>query len=74
MPRREIVRFNQIHPNWHLMVKRLCVKTGFLDKNFMVSVSLQELAIYDYAKANASDVVAVPYAVDAVKGDSEGKA
>ncbi len=33
VPRREIVRYNEVHPNWHFAVKGLCVKMGFVDKN-----------------------------------------
>lgn len=33
VPRREIVRYNEVHPNWHLVVKGFCVKMGFVNKD-----------------------------------------
>lgn len=35
VPRREIVRYNEIYPNWHLIVRGFCIKTGFLGKELV---------------------------------------
>lgn len=64
VPRREVVRYNEVHPNWHLVVKGLCVKMGFVDKNQVTQVTLKEVSIVDYYKQGSCNSAAVPYAID----------
>ncbi len=30
IPRREIVRYNEVYPNWHFKVQGFCIKLGFV--------------------------------------------
>ena len=36
VPRREIVYLNEIYPNFHVSVKNLCVKAGFVEESLAV--------------------------------------
>jgi len=61
VPRREIVAYNQIYPNWHFIVQGLCYKVGFVDADLKVELALREVAIYDYT-IKSKKSVAVSYA------------
>lgn len=66
VPRREIVRYNEIYPNWHFIMKGLCVKLGFLGKEQVNQVTLKEISIIDYYKQGSGHQAAVAYAQDAL--------
>lgn len=66
VPRREIVQFNQILPNWHFKMEGLMFKAGFVDTDLKVELVLRELAIFDYTR-QCEKTVAVPYALDSIK-------
>lgn len=36
VPRREIVYMNEIYPNFHISIKNLCLKAGFVEENLAI--------------------------------------
>lgn len=70
VPRREIVRYDETYPNWHLVVKGFCIKMGFVNKDQVTQVSLKEVSIVDYYKQGVVNSAAVPYAHDQMKAGS----
>lgn len=63
VPKREIVRYQEVLPNWHFQVRGLCFKLGILDsKDFVVKTTLKEVCIVDYFKKDGAGVAVMPYA------------
>lgn len=65
VPRREIVYMNEIYPNFHISVKNLCLKAGFVDENFACQLTLEEVNIIDYFKPSEHMSPAMRHAVEA---------
>lgn len=63
VPKKEIVRYQEVLPNWHFILRGLCFKTGILDsKDFVIKATLKEVCIIDYYKKDGSSDAAMPYA------------
>jgi hypothetical protein len=64
---RPILRFSELHPNWHLKISNICTKIGFVEKDLALQVTLREIAITDYFSQAYASKIACIYALDALK-------
>ena len=56
--KRQIVRNDEIYPNWHVVINNCCLKVGFNSADLALQFSVREVMIIDYFRNERSqDVV-----------------
>ena len=48
---RDIVKFNEVYPNLHLIIQNICLKMGFQNQDAVVQTTLKEIALIDYYRS-----------------------
>ena len=55
--RRQILRDNEIYPNWHFVTNNICIKAGFNNEDVILQVSVREVTMHDYYRSEASQAI-----------------
>lgn len=55
--KRQILREDEIYPNWHFVTNNICLKAGFNNEDIILQFSVREVTMMDYFRSEATQLI-----------------
>ena len=55
--KRQILREDEIYPNWHFVTNNICLKAGFNNEDMILNFSVREVTMMDYFRSEATQLI-----------------